>query len=126
METVGAPPSENGTRPVIPKLNRITTQELRAYNLPTSTLTKTLKGKDVGRVPLVLCACGSFSPITYRKAHVLSKAGQLLTTHSTSANVRGSSHSRLKAMAAIGDSQSLQMARDWARLNTEYTVVGGC
>ncbi|KAE9961396.1 hypothetical protein BLS_002191 [Venturia inaequalis] len=89
METAGAPPTENGAQPVIHKLNRISTQELARYELPTSSLTKTLKGKDVGRVPLVLCACGSFSPITYL-------------------------HLRM-----------FEMARDWARLNTEYTVVGG-
>jgi len=48
-----------------------------------------LKEKDKGRIPLVLCACGSFSPITYL-------------------------HLRM-----------FEMAKDWARLNTDYTVVAG-
>jgi hypothetical protein len=41
--------------------------ELRNYTFDTLALTKKLSPKDKGRQPLVLCACGSFSPITYCK-----------------------------------------------------------
>jgi len=40
--------------------------ELSDYHLPTNRLKRKLDEKDKGRTPLVLCACGSFSPITYR------------------------------------------------------------
>jgi len=40
-------------------------RELRDYRLPTDRLKRKLDEKDKGRTPLVLCACGSFSPITY-------------------------------------------------------------
>jgi hypothetical protein len=40
-------------------------RELREYRLPTDRLKRKLDEKDKGRIPLVLCACGSFSPITY-------------------------------------------------------------
>jgi hypothetical protein len=39
--------------------------ELSNYELPTRRLKRKLDEKDKGRTPLVLCACGSFSPITY-------------------------------------------------------------
>ncbi|KAF2672822.1 nicotinamide mononucleotide adenylyl transferase [Microthyrium microscopicum] len=64
------------------------TTELKGYSLPTDVLTG-LQEKDRGRIPLVLCACGSFSPVTYL-------------------------HLRM-----------FEMAKDWARLHTNYTVVGG-
>jgi hypothetical protein len=40
--------------------------ELENYSLPTQGLTNELAAADKGRTPLVLCACGSFSPITMR------------------------------------------------------------
>lgn len=43
--------------------------ELRDYRLPTDRLKRKLDDKDKGRTPLVLCACGSFSPITYCKLY---------------------------------------------------------
>jgi len=39
--------------------------ELSDYQLPTNRLKRKLDEKNKGRTPLVLCACGSFSPITY-------------------------------------------------------------
>lgn len=63
METAQAPPTQNGanagsssstTRP----------KELDNYTIPTKRLNK-LKKEEAKRIPLVLCACGSFSPITY-------------------------------------------------------------
>lgn len=62
--------------------------ELQHYALPTDRLTTRLDAKDAGRRPLVLCACGSFSPITYL-------------------------HLRM-----------FEMAKDWARRHTDYTVIG--
>lgn len=45
---------------------RTSIEELQEYSLPTSALTMKLGEKDRGRIPLVLVACGSFSPCTYR------------------------------------------------------------
>jgi len=39
--------------------------ELRDYRLPTDRLKRKLDENDKGLTPLVLCACGSFSPITF-------------------------------------------------------------
>ena len=63
METAGAPPTHlNGA---VQSPTPLHEEELKNYVLPTSRLTTKLEEKDRGRTPLVLCACGSFSPITY-------------------------------------------------------------
>jgi hypothetical protein len=63
METAGAPPTHlNGA---VQSPTPLREDELKNYALPTSRLTTKLGEKDRGRTPLVLCACGSFSPITY-------------------------------------------------------------
>ncbi|KAF2141911.1 uncharacterized protein K452DRAFT_250872 [Aplosporella prunicola CBS 121167] len=61
--------------------------ELADYRFPTQRLRKVLS--DSARTPLVLVACGSFSPITYLHLRIF------------------------------------EMARDWARYNTDFEVVGG-
>jgi hypothetical protein len=63
METVGAPPAH--TNGAVQSPTPLLDEELKNYKLPTNRLTKKLGEKDRGRTPLVLCACGSFSPITY-------------------------------------------------------------
>jgi len=88
METAQSQPTQNGEKAAA-SMSPQRKYELESYSLPASRLTMRLKEKDRGRTPLVLCACGSFSPITYL-------------------------HLRM-----------FEMAKDWARLNTEYTVVGG-
>ncbi|KIW08643.1 nicotinate (nicotinamide) nucleotide adenylyltransferase [Verruconis gallopava] len=85
METAEAPPTNGAVQSPV----QLREHELKDYALPTSRLTMKLGEKDRGRTPLVLCACGSFSPITYL-------------------------HLRM-----------FEMAKDWARLNTNYVVVGG-
>lgn len=65
------------------------TSELHDYSLPTTRLRTKLNEKEIGKIPLVLCACGSFSPITYL-------------------------HLRM-----------FEMARDWVKQHTKYTVIGG-
>jgi hypothetical protein len=63
METAEAPPShQNGA---VKSPTPLHAQELENYTLPTYRLTTKLEPKDEGRTPLVLCACGSFSPITF-------------------------------------------------------------
>ncbi|KAF2136461.1 uncharacterized protein K452DRAFT_292382 [Aplosporella prunicola CBS 121167] len=61
--------------------------ELADYQFPTQRLKKVLS--DSGKTPLVLVACGSFSPITYLHLRIF------------------------------------EMARDWARYNTDFEVIGG-
>jgi len=50
---------------VASNLQPVPPYELSDYHLPTNRLKRKLDEKDKGRTPLVLCACGSFSPITY-------------------------------------------------------------
>ena len=64
MELAGAPPTH--TNGAVQSPRPLHEDELKNYALPTSRLTTKLGDKDTGRTPLVLCACGSFSPITYR------------------------------------------------------------
>ena len=61
---------------------------LENYAFPAHRLLR--QQTDPERIPLVLVACGSFSPITYL-------------------------HLRM-----------FEMANDYARINTQYEVVGGC
>lgn len=49
-----------------------TTEELEGYEFPTHRLKKCLS--DSGRTPLVLVACGSFSPITYLHLRIFEMA----------------------------------------------------
>jgi hypothetical protein len=72
--------------------------ELKSYQFPTQVLTTKLGEKDRGRTPLVLCACGSFSPITYcmfkslLKPPILAETEtyrRMLTETSTPPHVRG-------------------------------------
>jgi nicotinamide mononucleotide adenylyltransferase len=76
--------------------------ELRNYALPTNALTTKLGEKDRGRIPLACVACGSFSPPTYRNPAPLSVFAADQTVHL----------------------RMFEMAKDWARKNTNYVVVG--
>lgn len=60
-----APPAPRQNGAVQSPTPLLSEQELKDYRLPTGRLTTKLGPKDAGRTPLVLCACGSFSPITY-------------------------------------------------------------
>jgi hypothetical protein len=66
METAQGAPTQNGLDAASSSTAAKTVPELENYSLPTARLRMRLSEKDKGRVPLVLCACGSFSPITYR------------------------------------------------------------
>jgi hypothetical protein len=70
METAQSQPTQNGEKAAA-SMSPQRKYELESYSLPASRLTMRLKEKDRGRTPLVLCACGSFSPITYRMTHML-------------------------------------------------------
>ena len=62
-------------------------RELRDYRLPTDRLKRKLDEKGKGRIPLVLCACGSFSPITFCMCFNSRIDHIRLTAPSTLANV---------------------------------------
>lgn len=65
MAITGEKPSQNGDVAAANSLQPAGLNELEDYKLPTKRLKRKLDEKDKGRTPLVLCACGSFSPITY-------------------------------------------------------------
>jgi nicotinamide mononucleotide adenylyltransferase len=89
-----------------PALNGLTSShELRSYSLPTNALTTKLGEKDRGRLPLACIACGSFSPPTYCTSKL-----QYMFPSDPNQNVV---HLRM-----------FEMAKDWARKNTNYVVVG--